>query len=119
MLQSVPEENPDARCLITFEIPIEPPYWGGAYVKKLELHRAKYLDYSGDIGGDKGSVERMDSGNLDWVSQKEEELIFSLRFENPIYQNNSGLWRFTQLPDHALWHAEHLSDTQTGADTPE
>lgn len=117
MLQSVPEETPDTRCLITFEIPVEPPYWGGTYLKKLEMHRAKYLDYSGDIGGDRGSVERMESGELEWVSQKEEELIFSLRFENPDYQCNSGLWRFTRLPDQPLWHAEHLSDAPTVAAT--
>ena len=108
MLQSRMGKTLDDRCLITFEIPLEPTYWGGRCFRRLEPHRLIYLDFSGEIGGDRGSVERIDSGALDWVSQKDQELIFSINFSAPTYLKNSGLWRFTQTEDRALWHAEHI-----------
>lgn len=118
MLQSMPEDNPNKRCLITFEISLEPVYWNHAIVRRLEPHRLRYLDYSGEIGGDRGAVERIETGSLEWVSQKEAELIFSLRIATPHYQKNSGLWRFTQSTHRdpgiqAEWIAEHLSDAPT------
>jgi hypothetical protein len=119
MLQSMPEENPDTRCLITFEIPLEPTYWGGGLFRQLEPHRLRYLDFSGQIGGDRGSVEKIDSGDLDWVSQKEGELIFSLCLRNPRYQRNSGLWKFTRSAAQPLWRAEHLGVTHPQRDSPD
>lgn len=108
MLQFRIGESIDDRCLITFEIPLETAYWGGVCCRRLEPHRLIYLDYSGEIGGDRGFIERIDSGCLEWVSQTDHELIFFVDIRNPLYQRNSGLWRFAQLADRALWRAEHI-----------
>jgi hypothetical protein len=108
MLQARFGDSLDDRCLITFEIPLEPTYWGGACFRRLEPHRWIYLEYSGEIGGDRGTVERIDSGGLEWVSQTDQELVFSMNVCNPTYQKNSGLWRFSLSADRALWKAEHL-----------
>jgi hypothetical protein len=116
MLQSRPGKTEDDRCLITFEMPLEPAYWGELLIRRLEPHRLIYLDYSGEIGGDRGHVERVDFGILAWISQNDQELVFSLTLGHPKYRDNSGLWRFTQSKDPTLWHTTHLSRTRESGD---
>lgn len=54
-------------------------------------------------------MERIDAGNLDWLSQKEEELVFRLSLANPAYAKNSGIWRLSYIANRESWLAEHLS----------
>lgn len=109
MLQSRQQESADDRCLLTFEIPLEALYWGGLELRRLPPHRYLYLDYSGPIEGDRGTVERIDSGDLEWLSQNEEELVFRLSLANPAYAKNSGIWRLSVIANSETWLAEHLA----------
>ena len=112
LLQSREAESPDDRCLITFEIPLEPAYWDGLTILRLELHRAIYLDYTGEIEGNRGSVEKFDSGPLVWTTQASGELLFSMRLANPRYQRNSGTWQFLEASDGRGWIAQHLRSVE-------
>ncbi len=43
----------------------------GAACERIFDHRLRYLDFEGDIGEDKGTVERMDAGAYEVLSQNE------------------------------------------------
>lgn len=55
------------RKLLTWELP---QTLGAAKVlsgKRIADHRMEYLEFEGDISGQRGSVSRIASGSLDWI----------------------------------------------------
>ncbi len=53
---------------------------------QLPNHRLAYLEYEGDISGDRGSVHQMDSGNFSWIEQGESRLILLLQSQNGAFR---------------------------------
>jgi len=49
--------------------------------EKLPDHRLHYLDYEGDVSGNRGHVSRVDSGMYDLVEDQPTAIIASLRGE--------------------------------------
>ena len=50
--------------LLTWQVPLPPEQWGEEQVacKRIFDHRLKYLEYEGQISGERGSVNRADAG---------------------------------------------------------
>lgn len=44
-------------------------------------HRLAYLDYEGPISGGRGSVRRLDGGELVWLTRSEEAIVVEVRGE--------------------------------------
>ncbi|HXD85379.1 MAG TPA: DNA polymerase ligase N-terminal domain-containing protein [Urbifossiella sp.] len=58
---------------------LEEPRTGGPIPAEANLpHRLFYLDYEGPIPGDRGQVQRWDSGTFIWVENEPERAIFDL-----------------------------------------
>ena len=81
-----------ARCpegerlpLITFATTTEPGSWLTSLRRVLRLpdHRAIYLDYEGPISNDRGSVERVDKGSLEWILISDSKLEWIARSYEP------------------------------------
>jgi hypothetical protein len=73
--------------LLTWSLPTLPAVWGGEVgvgfeqigATRLADHRLAYLDYEGPIGGERGSVTRVDGGEYDVVSEADGVLRVRLR----------------------------------------
>jgi len=109
MLQARQSRVPEDRCLITFEIPLAAAPWGNFSIRQLPLHRLAYLDYTGEIAGNRGFVERVDFGELSWIRQSVNQLEFDLNFSSTQYSRYSGPWRFTRTSEPDLWEWTHLA----------
>jgi hypothetical protein len=85
---------------------LEQPPAPGAVIKAEALpdHRRMYLDYEGPISGNRGEVQRWDSGEYAVLSQTATEIV--MRFEGTQTQgeatlqcNESGGWTFKLQAD--------------------
>jgi hypothetical protein len=56
-------ESDDRAVLVTFQLE-RPPGEPGAWGQRSFDHRLRYLDYEGEIGGDRGRVDLWDRGEL-------------------------------------------------------
>lgn len=52
--------------LLCFAIQSPIPEWNGSLVQKLPDHRRLYLHYEGPISNDRGFVQRIATGEIDW-----------------------------------------------------
>jgi len=80
---------------------LEQPPAPGAVIQAEALpdHRRMYLDYEGPISGNRGEVQRWDSGEYEVLLQTATEIV--MRFEGTRIQgeamlqcNESGTWTF-------------------------
>ena len=62
--------------LLTFSFERFPE--ASANCKRIFDHRLRYLDFEGDIGQDRGTVERVDTGPYEFLSQTEKTIDVNL-----------------------------------------
>ena len=74
MLETEPGDEPEERALMTWRCDCGSPPAGGEDVIRLEDHRRHYLAFEGDIGGGRGTVTRVDSGDWELLAQGAERL---------------------------------------------
>jgi hypothetical protein len=65
-------------------------------------HRLVYLDYEGPVSGNRGTVQRCDSGVLEWLVDREDEIVVRLRstawdgsLQLRLRSGRSWTWEFT------------------------
>lgn len=68
----------EERCLDCFELNLPPDQWSSLAVTRLPSHRALYLNYSGPISGNRGSVELVLTGEMKWHVREEHNFEFEL-----------------------------------------
>ena len=85
--------------LLTFSFPTFPsaPMTG----RCLFDHRLRYLDYEGDIGGGRGTVRRIESGEYDLLSRTEGVVRVRLRGSRLVgayrlARTGEDLWTFSE-----------------------
>jgi DNA polymerase Ligase (LigD) len=66
-------------------------------------HRLMYLDYIGPVSGGRGTVERWDTGELEWLGETPERIEFRLHGTklNGVFAlilTEGSNWSFTPLP---------------------
>lgn len=66
-------------ALRTWAMPAEPRAGETQTAEALSDHRLAYLDYEGPVSGDRGWVNRWDSGTLELQSESDVRLALSLR----------------------------------------
>ncbi|MCC9600223.1 hypothetical protein LOC67_06595 [Stieleria sp. JC731] len=72
--------------LITQQHATEPfSVWGNHQAIRLADHRQIYLDFQGDIGGDRGTVERITSGIIRSTSRNEEQFTFRVKIQTSTF----------------------------------
>ena len=108
MLQTRTTECANDPCLMTFEIPLAASQWEDILLKQLPHHRFAYLDYTGEISGNRGYVERVDAGRLEWVTLSETLLEFALWSSSGDSLHHNGLWRFSRSSDPDWWTTMRL-----------
>lgn len=59
--------------LLTWELTVQPLQGDGfCHARKLPDHRLHYLDYSGPLSADRGTVQQVAAGRLAWLCRPEE-----------------------------------------------
>jgi hypothetical protein len=79
------------------------PQAGELAAELLPDHRRAYLDYEGEVSGERGRVVRWDRGDFDWVAQTPDCVIVDLRggrLAGRAYlaKGESGSWTFKLTP---------------------
>ncbi len=64
--------------LLTFSTPVEIPTPAEFPATRLPDHRARYLDYDGEIADDRGTVQRLVIGRYRRVDQHDERFTFEV-----------------------------------------
>jgi DNA polymerase ligase (LigD)-like protein len=75
------------------------------HVEALADHRLAYLDYEGQISGDRGVVSRFDRGEYEVVSQRDDDWVVELRGQR--LRGRATLRRISDSPPH--WHWQFAS----------
>jgi hypothetical protein len=78
LLQFADCKTTEDKCLDCFELTLPPDQWTLLEVSQLPAHRALYLTYSGPISNDRGSVEQVLAGNIQWYARNANYLEFEL-----------------------------------------
>jgi len=82
----------DSSGLISFASVRDPREgWIGNLLQRLPPHRARYLEYEGDIGGGRGEVRRVAVGAVAWESIESYRLAFRLT-EMEFAEPSSPVW---------------------------
>jgi hypothetical protein len=86
--------------LLTWALASPPDTPGPISARKLKDHRLAYLDYEGEISGNRGSVSRWDEGTFEAVVAGEVATVLCLegrRFRGEARQSQatSPVWIFT------------------------
>ncbi len=63
--------------------------------KRLAEHRVHYLDFEGDIGGDRGTVRRVLAGEYHEVENREERFLMKVRWTEAKSDQPLGEYRAT------------------------
>lgn len=66
LLLEPPKTTAEAPLLLCFAIQAPVVEWNGSLVQKLPDHRRLYLHYEGPISNDRGFVQRIATGDIDW-----------------------------------------------------
>lgn len=64
--------------LRTLRLAEKPDLLGPVHGKAIFPHRLDYLDYEGEVSGNRGSVSRIDRGEYDLVRDDDEAIIVNL-----------------------------------------
>ena len=78
LLQFAEYRAKDDKCLDCFELSLPPAQWSSLLISRLPSHRALYLEYVGPISGDRGSVEQVMVGEVQWHSRDKNVTEFDL-----------------------------------------
>jgi hypothetical protein len=55
--------------LLTWSLPAFPIKTSSLICEQLPDHRMHYLDYEGEIAGNRGQVQRVEAGELEWLRE--------------------------------------------------
>ena len=78
--------------LLTFEITAPPSSWGTPIlVRRLPNHRLIYLDFEGEISGDRGEVARIVHGSIRWEIIEPGSLKMLLEPQSSFSQELKGI----------------------------
>ena len=80
--------DPDARTLETWALQSEPIVGAKINAKRLEDHRARYLDEEGPLSNNRGRVSRLLEGEFEWLPVENTFSERRLRLKNPPWQLN-------------------------------
>jgi hypothetical protein len=69
----------DGNVLRTWALDALPAARETVLAERLRDHRAAYLDYEGDVAGDRGSVSRVDLGEYETVEETLGRLVIQIR----------------------------------------
>jgi hypothetical protein len=89
LLQFADYQSHEEKCLDCFELHLPPDHWSLLEASQLPSHRAFFLNYSGPISGNRGSVQLVLAGEVQWHVRDASNLDFELTVD-PIY--NVGVW---------------------------
>ena len=96
--------------LRTWRLLTEPATTGSTSAEPLKDHRIEYLTYEGPVSGNRGIVTNWDSGDFEWIEDKPEQGIVSIRLHGT---RLNGDWRLTKPDcseqlhdDRSLWRFE-------------
>ena len=78
LLQFADYQSEDERALYCFELHLPPDQWSSLTASQLTDHRALYLRYSGPLSNDRGAVEFVLGGDIEWLSREENRFEFEL-----------------------------------------
>lgn len=78
LLQFAEYRSKDEKCLDCFELSLPPEQWSSLAISRLPSHRALYLEYAGPISGDRGTVEQVMVGEVQWHSRDGDIAEFDL-----------------------------------------
>ncbi len=62
-------------ALCTWQLPSIPEAGKPIPAEAIGDHRLKYLDYEGPVSGNRGSVQRVDGGELEWHICKPDHVV--------------------------------------------
>jgi hypothetical protein len=64
------DASPDGDVkLLTFAVPLAPDSDHAQLVERIADHRIEYLTMEGPVGGNRGSVTRVDQGTFEWIDR--------------------------------------------------
>jgi uncharacterized protein involved in type VI secretion and phage assembly len=65
------------------------PAWDGAG-ERIADHRVRYLDYEGELGSGRGSVERVESGTVLTLEHQDDRLDLSIEWTDRVVRYRGG-----------------------------
>jgi hypothetical protein len=71
----------DEGTLLTWALGERPAAGASVAAERLADHRLAYLDYEGQVSGNRGTVTRYDRGSFDWVARRDDRLELALHGE--------------------------------------
>jgi hypothetical protein len=90
--------------LWTWRLPALPEPRQPLAAERIGEHRLLYLDYEGPVSGNRGTVRRIDGGELTWLEVGEERL--AVRVVGRLYRGRlegslqpGGAWLMVYLPE--------------------
>lgn len=97
-------------ALVTWRL-MELPEFHGAQsnlvdATRLANHRLAYLDYEGEVSGNRGRVDRVDRGELEWLKVTPD--AFAVRLRGDLFHGDITLARV----DGACWRLTLLTRNQ-------
>ena len=126
-VDSTSPRHPDEQSLICFRAAVRPDHLApqadpqaAIVVERLPDHRHRYLDYEGPISSDRGSVQRVASGEIiDVVEESTSGAIrLHVRSGCPIALSPQPLWlRLSATRDVRCWNLQCLA-SHTAAPLP-
>jgi hypothetical protein len=117
LLQFADYQSEDERALYCFELQLPPDQWSVLAATQLPDHRALYLHYSGPISNDRGAVELVLAGDIQWLSRDENCYEFELHPEahpNPRNWNANGRRFRLSRQDKDHWSLSHWEGRPLG-----
>ena len=90
-------------ALLTWRLDRIPDEAGEIAATSLPDHRVAYLDYEGPVSDNRGSVQRVDRGDFEWLAS--EDGIVSVRLNGSRLQGTARLRKFSAdgSPDESVW----------------
>ena len=68
----------DEGALVTWALAELPAVGATVAAERLADHRLAYLDYEGEVSGNRGTVARYDGGSFEWLTRAADRLEFTL-----------------------------------------
>ncbi len=89
----------DGGLLLTWALAAPPQLGCDLEAEELAHHRLEYLDMEGPLSGNRGTVERTDAGEFEWLVREPDEVMIDLRGEAlrgtaQLTRRDGQSWRF-------------------------
>lgn len=118
-VDSTRPRDPDEQSLICFRATVRPDHLApqadpqaAIVVERLPDHRHRYLDFEGSISDDRGSVQRVASGEvIDVVEESTSGVIrLHVRWDSPAHFAPQPLWlRLSATQDALCWNLQCIA----------